>query len=94
MPLIKCSDCQKEISDSANWCVFCGYRKQQSIFSQDLGFDGKVFTTIMVFGIIAFFIGGLISGSGGSVPMGLGLIVLGLVMIFVSTLLRLIRSLK
>ena len=29
MALIKCPECNKEISDQAKWCVHCGYPLQQ-----------------------------------------------------------------
>ncbi|MCA1622472.1 MAG: zinc ribbon domain-containing protein [Acidobacteria bacterium] len=57
MPLINCLNCGKEISDQARSCVHCGYRKQQSVFIQDLGFDGTVFRLTIAVGIIFGFAG-------------------------------------
>lgn len=52
MPLIKCPDCKKEISESAWNCVHCGWVETKSVFMQELGFDGKLFRFLVFLGLI------------------------------------------
>ncbi len=55
MALVKCPECQREVSDESAFCVHCGYHPTFSIFIQDLGFDGVLFRLMIAAGIIIGF---------------------------------------
>lgn len=92
MPLINCPDCGKEISSEARSCVHCGYQKQQSMFTQKLGFDGEVFLIMIILGMFGVF-AGFVAISQTS-PLGIGIIIFGFSLMFFGMLFLLIRSLR
>jgi predicted amidophosphoribosyltransferase len=60
MPLINCPDCQKECSNMALSCPYCGRPiLRSSVFVRDLGIDGIVFRALQVVGIILGLYGSL-----------------------------------
>ncbi len=56
MALIKCSECGKEISDTARICPNCGYRKQLKMTKLD-----KIFIPLIVLFVTAGFFGIILS---------------------------------
>lgn len=85
MALINCPDCEKELSNNARNCVHCGYRNQKSVFSQDLGFDGEFFKIVLSLGLVCSLAGFFI---------GWWLVVFGISLVFMGTILLVIRSLR
>ncbi len=53
MPLIQCPDCGKGFSDQAQACPNCGrpFKRQQSLLTKELGFDGFIFGVMIIAGI-------------------------------------------
>lgn len=53
MALIQCPDCDKNFSDQAQACPNCGrpFKRQQSLLTKELGFDGFIFGVMIIAGI-------------------------------------------
>ncbi len=67
MSLIKCKECQKEVSDMARFCVHCGYKERGSVFLRDdLAVEGTVFRFILGLGVSVFLVGLVVLATGGS----------------------------
>lgn len=93
MALENCPDCEQKISNKAFSCIHCGFQKQRSVFTRDLGFDGQVFQVVITLGIIGFVIGGFVAGISNFL-VGFGMIGIGFLLMFAGTLLLLIRSIR
>ncbi len=88
MSLIKCSECQKDISDEAISCPFCGKpNKIEKIHTIEL--TSKKWKIVKIISVLLIFIGVLIGFSGeskgGDAVTGFGVFVvfLGLIMFIV-----------
>ena len=60
MPLIKCKECGKDISDRAPMCPFCGITKQPLIIEQ----TGKKWKRVILISSLILIVGILILFSG------------------------------
>lgn len=94
MPLVECPDCNKEISDSARLCVYCGFQSKpnRSVFIDNSGFDAELFRLSVILGIIGIIIGVLVAFA--QIILGIAIIQLGLMLVFMGTILLTIQSLR
>lgn len=77
MPLIKCPECGKEISDKASTCPNCAY----PIHAQTIEATGKKWKRNKVLGIVLIVIGvsGIVSGRRDNVIIGICFFIGGLI---------------
>ena len=94
MSLINCPECIKVISNTASFCIHCGYRMKLrgSIFINASGFDAEVFRLLLILGLIAILVGVIIIFQ--NFMLGFAVVGLGIIFAFMGTTLLLIQSIR